>query len=257
MKKICAFIIILVLFFSIGSSAEQVNIEDNQKDKNDYELILDSFEKTGSTFYNYNINGHAVMDNKFLSFEEMDIIFDELATKFDINKENMEYTRSEQKDFRQIYIYDKKSQNKAERAISIIIDSERCQNIEQTHIIVDISTNQVYKGIVEDYIKLKNNLKKYSKNIDVYSCISGFFEGKIDEKCYNNIANNILSSLDAQKKDEIRDDNILSITAYTKKLSDYIKYGEEKINVNTSVRYSEYYDKTFVYIGTPLITLEY
>lgn len=146
---------------------------------------------------------------------------------------------------------------KQKEPISIIIDSERCKSIEQTHIIVDIGTNQVYKGIVEDYIKLKNNLKKYSKNIDIYSCISGFFEGKIDEKCYNNIVDNILYSLDAQKKDEMKDVNILSTTAYTEKLSDYIKYGEEKINVNASVRYSEYDDKTFVYIGTPLITLEY
>jgi len=68
---------------------------------------------------------------------------------------------------------------------------------------------------------------------------------------------NILYSLDAQKKDEMKDVNILSTTGYTEKLSDYIKYGEEKINVNASVRYSEYDDKTFVYIGTPLITLEY
>ncbi|CAH2211858.1 YwmB family TATA-box binding protein [Tepidibacter aestuarii] len=257
MKRIFGFIIILVLFFSMASSAEQVNVEDNQKDKKDYELIIDSFEKTNSTFDNYNINGHAMMDNKFLSFEEMDKIVDELVTKFDIDKQNIEYTRSEQTDFRQIYVYDKNRQNKAERGISIIIDSERCQSMEQTHIIVDINTNQVYKGIVEDYIKLKNNLKKYSKDIDIYSCISGFFEGKIDEKCYNNIVDNILSNLDAQKKDEIQDVNILSTTGYTKKLSDCIKYGEDKINVNASIRYSEYDDKTFIYIGTPLITLEY
>lgn len=257
MKRIFGFIIILVLFFSMVSSAEQINVEDNQKDKNDYELILNSFENTGSTFDNYSINGHAMMDNKFLSFEEMDKILEEFIIKFDIDKETMEYTRSEQKDFRQIYVYDKNSQNKADRVISIIIDSERCKSMEQTHIIVDINTNQVYKGIVEDYTKLKNNLKKYSKNIDIYSCIIGFFEGKIDEKCYNNIVDDILYSLDAQKKNEMKDVNILSTTGYSKKLSDYIKYGEEKINVNASVRYSEYDDKTFVYIGTPLITLEY
>lgn len=257
MKKVLGVIIILVLFFSMISSAEQVNLDDNQKDRNDYELILDSFEKTGSTFDNYNINAHAMMDNEFLSFEEMDKIVNEIVAKFGIDKERMEYTRSEQKDFRQIYVYDRNSQNKAERGISIIIDSERCQSMEQTHIIVDINTNQVYKGIVEDYIKLKNNLKKYSKNIDVYSCICGFFEGKIDEKCYNNIVDDILSSLDAQKKDEIQDDNILSTTGYTKNLGNCIEYGEDKINVNASVRYSEYDDKTFVYIGTPLITLEY
>ncbi|MEJ8552631.1 YwmB family TATA-box binding protein [Tepidibacter sp. Z1-5] len=257
MKRIFAFIIILVLFFSMISSAEQINVEDNQKDRNDYELILNSFEKTGSAFDNYKINGHAMMDNKFLSFEEMDKILEELMIKFDIDKQTIEYTRSEQTDFRQIHICDKNRQNKADRYISIIIDSERCKSMEQTHIIVDIDTNQVYKDIVEDYVQLKNNLKKYSKNIDIYSCICAFFEGKIDEKCYNNIVDNILYSLDAQKKDEMKDVNILSTTGYTEKISDYIKYGEEKINVNASVRYSEYDDKTFVYIGTPLITLEY
>jgi hypothetical protein len=236
----------MVLLLSIISYAQQ--------NQNGYDKIVDAFEKTDSNFESYNINGHAQIDDKFLSFEEMNDIANKINESLGIDISNLEYTKTEQDNFRQVYTY---SKNMDSHGVSVIIESEKCENVEQTHIIVDINNNEVYKDIVENYTKLKNILKNYSSNLDLYSCIIGYFEEKVDKKCYNSIAKNIFSDLNAVKKEEIQDENMLSVTGYTSDLNEYIAYGGNKVNLNVSLRYSEYEDKTFVYIGTPLIVLEY
>ncbi|SHH19553.1 YwmB family TATA-box binding protein [Tepidibacter thalassicus] len=247
MKRLFYFAIIIVLLLSVISSYAQ-------QSQGGYDKILDAFKKTNSNFEGYNINGHVKLDNKFLSFEEIDKIVNEINKSLGVDLDNLEYTKTDDKNLRQVYTYFK---NDEKQGISVKVDSEKCENMEETHITVDINNYQVYKDIVKNYLKLKNILKNYSRNVDIFSCIIGSFKEKVDKKCYNSIANNIFSNLNAVKKEEIQDENILSVTGYTSNLNDYISYGGNKINLNVSLRYSEYDDKTFIYIGTPLIVLEY
>ncbi len=247
MKRLFCLGIILVLFVSILS-------ESKAEEESGYDEMVHAFEKTKATFEGYNVNGHAQMEDTFLNFENMEKIASDLNKSFGINEKNVAYTKTEEKNFRQVYAYGKNEENKG---VSIIVESERCENVEQTHIIVDINKNEVYKDIVETYAKMKNELSEYDEDLDIYTCITGSFEGKLNNESYDKIMKRVFLNMNGVEKERIEDENLISVTGYSNKLKEYIKYGGNKVNLNASLRYSEYDNKTFVYIGTPLIILEY
>ena len=60
------------------------------------------------------------------------------------------------------------------------------------------------------------------------------------------------------KIDEIRNNNYISVTAYSNLLKENdLEYLENKINLNIGIRYSENEDKTLIYMATPIIKLDY
>ncbi|KXZ39039.1 TATA-box binding [Alkalithermobacter thermoalcaliphilus JW-YL-7 = DSM 7308] len=244
MKRLFCFAIILVLFVSILSISQA-------QGENGYEEILNVFEKTNSNFEGYYINGHVEISDRFLEFKEMEEIIDSLNSIYGIRKSDLNYTKSEENGFRQMYTY---TQNENLENVSVIVQSQLSENVEETHIIIDIQSNQVYKSIVSNYEKVRDILSKYSEKVDIYTCLIGSYEGNVD---YINKANYVLKKLGAEKVEEIIDDRFISLTGYTKNIKEYISFAKRKVNVNVSVRYSEYDNKTYIYIGTPLIVLEY
>ncbi|OPJ56074.1 YwmB family TATA-box binding protein [Alkalithermobacter paradoxus] len=247
MKRLFCFAIILVLFVSILSISQA-------QGESGYDELLNVFNKTNSNFESYSINGHVELSNKFLEFEEMKSIINKLNIIYGINSSDLEYVQTEQEGFRQVYTHTGNGQGEN---VSVIVQSQLSENVEETHIIVDIRSNEVYKSIVNNYKKMKDVLSEYSSLVDIYTCISGSFDGKIEDEQYDIIASDIFSKLSANESERAEDENFISLTGYTKKIKEHITYAGKKVNLNVSVRYSDYEDKTYIYIGTPLIALEY
>ena len=64
--------------------------------------------------------------------------------------------------------------------------------------------------------------------------------------------------MNAKEIDKIRNNNYISVTAYSNLLKETdLEYLENKINLNIGIRYSENEDKTLIYMATPIIKLDY
>jgi len=50
------------------------------------------------------------------------------------------------------------------------------------------------------------------------------------------------------------EDDILSFSIFTPYIEQYIYTGSRKMNLNIAIRFNEYEDKTYIWIGTPIIT---
>ena len=132
------------------------------------------------------------------------------------------------------------------------------KNNDESYIIVDILDNKVYKNIVGIYTILEKSLYKYSNVVDISTCISGEFYKKSQFNKYDDILEKILYNMNAEEIDRIENENMISITAYSKLLDkNYLEYLGNKINLNIGIRYSEDEDKTLIYIATPIIKLDY
>ena len=83
-----------------------------------------------------------------------------------------------------------------------------------------------------------------------------YFYAKLSIKIF--IKEKILYNMNAEEIDRIENENMISITAYSKLLDkNYLEYLGNKINLNIGIRYSEDEDKTLIYIATPIIKLDY
>ena len=120
------------------------------------------------------------------------------------------------------------------------------------------SIKNVQEDGINDIITLTEELfKNYEKNVEITTCLIGTIDGKLSNEYTKNTVPEILNELSFQIVDIYQDGELVSYTAYTEKMEDYILAGDDRINLNIALRYNEYDDNTLVWIGTPIITSGY
>ena len=240
-KVIASFFILMLIgmFISYGDN-----------DNNEYNKLLDTFNNTQAQFKFYNIKANGFIDYDITKNEIKDICID-IINDLGLEESDIKWEEKWNSQEKQIYIESKIQ----EKSISIIGIKK---NSSESYIIIDILENKVYKNIVDIYTILEKSLYKYPSNIDISTCISGEFHKKIQFNKYNDILEEILYNMNAEEIDRIENDNMVSVTAYSKFLEDnYLEYLGNQINLNIGIRYSEDEDKTLIYIATPIIKLDY
>ena len=247
MKKLLGISILLILFFGM------INSYAGYSENYGYDKLISTFENSNAKFKYYNMKA-SININKNLNIKEMQDIAIKLNKEFGFSDDSVKWSKITEDGLNQIYT----QSNKNDMNMSVIIQNISKENKGESYIIVDINENKVYKNIVGNYAKLQKSLEEYSDKVDIYTCLIGEYDKKISLNKSNNIVTNILNNLNAKEIERIEDDNFISVTSYSKELNGTnIEYLGKKVNLNIGMRYSEYDQKTLIYIATPLIRLDY
>ncbi|WP_455543428.1 YwmB family TATA-box binding protein [Intestinibacter sp.] len=236
---ICLFIVFLSLF-----SVVMIYGQSNQTEWID--KFIESFEMTDSNFKFYNLKS-SIMIQKDVDIKELQSICVEIAQNLgdNHNELNLKKRKSE------IFV----NYNDKNTVISIVGVKK---NSKEFYIIVDILNNKVYKNIENIYVKLENELEKYSNQININVCIAGEYTKKLKNTKISDILQKILYNMYAEKIDDIEEENFLSVNAYSKLLKENnLKYLNREMNLNIGIRYSEDDDRTTIYMATPIIKIDY
>lgn len=221
-----------------------------ENDNSEYNKLLETFEDTQANFKFYNIKANALIDYDITKNEIKDICID-IINDLGLEESDIKWEEKWNEKEKQVYI----QSNISDKSISII---GMKKNNKESYIIVDILDNKVYKNIVDIYTILEKSLYKHSNIVDISTCISGEFYKKLQFNKYDDILQEILYNMNAEEIDKVENENMISVTAYSKLLEDnYLEYLGHKINLNIGIRYSEDEDKTLIYIATPIIKLDY
>lgn len=240
-KGIASFFILMLIgiFISYGDT-----------DNGGYDKFLETFNKTQADFKFYNIKANGLINYDITKNEIKDICID-IINDLGLEESDIKWGEKWDEKEKQVYI----QSNTLDKSISII-GIKKSSN--ESYIIVDILDNKVYKDIVDIYTILEKSLYKYSNIVDISTCISGEFSKKLQFGKYDDILQEILYNMCAEEIDRVENENMVSITAYSKLLEEnYLEYLGNKINLNIGIRYSEDDDKTLIYIATPIIKLDY
>jgi hypothetical protein len=100
-------------------------------------------------------------------------------------------------------------------------------------------------------------LDKSRIDAGVTSCITGAFSGRLKKDEMNEICKMVFKEADAKKVEGIKDGNLISVSAYSSSMGDYIQAGNNRINLNIALRYNSYEDKTYIWLAAPVILTEY
>ena len=240
-KIICSFFILMLIgiFISYG---------DNEN--NGYNKFLETFNNTQADFKFYNIKANGLINYDISKNEIKDICID-IVNDLGLEESNIKWDEKWDENEKQIYI----QSNNSDKNISIIGIKK---NSNESYIIIDILDNKLYKDIVDIYTIIETSLHKYSNIVDISTCISGEFSKNLQFSKCNDILQEILYNMNAEEIDRVKNENMISVTAYSKLLDkNYLEYLGNKINLNIGIRYSEDDDKTLIYIATPIIKLDY
>ncbi|RKD21972.1 TATA-box binding [Caminicella sporogenes DSM 14501] len=243
MKKLGLYIFILMLFFlSIFSSAEEKQNED---------LVDLALKKSGAQMKEVNINSYVIFKNTYIPIDKGKQICDDISESLNLSALDSKIYKEE--GFFQITI-----EGKFEKDIytTIILQSSQFDDFKESSIVLDVVSTKSELDFQEVCDTIRNVLKTYGNpnlNINLTGCYDGFKDTVEIEK----IINGIFTEIKAEKVEGIIDENVVSITGYVENLKDYITVGGKKVNINIAGRYNSYEDKTYIWIGTPLIVTEY
>ncbi len=90
----------------------------------------------------------------------------------------------------------------------------------------------------------------------IFSCIKGEFNDKLD-RVLSNQAVELMSKLDANETESLKEKDFYSISAYSEQMSRTIPTKNHDMNIQLGLRKSGMGTKTSFVIGTPILIIEY
>ena len=244
--KVIKIITSFLLLFVLGMFTSYAKVKYNNWTEN----FIKTFEQTDVNFKFYNIKINATVANKN-SEDDIKQMCVEIIRCFDISEDKIKWNIKKEKDEMKIYAEVK------DNTYSISFAAIK-KNNKEYYIIIDILNNKVYKNIVDIYPNLDKLLRERSVDVEISTCMAVEYTKNLQLDKSNDILENILYNMSAKEIDRIRDNNYISVTAYSNLLVENdLEYLDDKINLNIGIRYSENEDKTLIYMATPIIKLEY
>jgi len=105
--------------------------------------------------------------------------------------------------------------------------------------------------------KITGITKNFGVSPQISTCLIGWLDGKLRaEECHESLSDAFMV-IDGMIIDKLEAEHFVSYTGFTSEISDWLQVGDKKINLNMAMRYSSYDNRTYVTIGSPIITREY
>lgn len=271
LKALGASAIIIVIFISILIfTNQQVPAKSNEEEqerkiektiikevKKDDNVLMTAFEASEGQLEGTNISIWSQIKEGDYNLEEMEEISLECASLLDLEK-NAEIDITEDGDYNKVMVTNQKEED---IYITIVMENLKKEGLAtESYLLVDLFLSKNYKDItrIEDAI-----LDYFTKNKFDYEnaiTILGTFSNKMNIDIMREVIGKTFKSIDGQViegMEETEYGDMVSLTGYSPKLQNNIQLAGEQINLNAAMRYSEHDQKTYIWIGTPLISTEY
>lgn len=244
-KSLVAVILIMMMTPGITFSQEQE------------QLLVGALKVTGAEPEMMDIVDWSVINREFLDFSQMKKCRDEILEIFDAKEKIFDETQENSERYR---ILNTVAKLDSETFLQIILQSvhlpEEYEKEPQTYLVVNVSGKNLDKvadcgrKAQEAVISLKGKSK-------ITSCVTGSFNGKLDKAKQEQVLENIYDYLNISYTTKMQDEYTLNLMGYSPLLTEDIQILDKTYNINIAMRYNLEDDKTYIWIGTPVISLEH
>lgn len=217
------------------------------------EAIITSFESTGANVFESMISCWTKINDKFLTIKQIEA--EMTAVIEGINPDRATITKNVESgdQLNKIVMYC----SKGNKSYNIAIESVKQETSGETYIVVDVSMDRSYRDLKTERQNIAKALKVDEESINFSSCIIGTYKGKLEEREAEKKSRIALQSINAKKVEGVENDELKSISAFSSSVGSYVVSDRSRVNVQLAIRYSSYDDKTYIWIGTPLIPMGY
>ena len=221
-----------------------------------FSILKEAFNASGAEHLNSEIYIWSRGGNWFEGFNSLEKMTDDFEADFGIIKNDLyskNYINNDSVDKIEI-IGTTSDENKINITAQI---SGKSSTLTETYVSVSVSTDFKNCELEKIAENIENSFRKYNLEPIQSTCITGYFDGKLDQKTLNTISKNIFKDSSASKVNGITDRNLISVSAYSPAISDSINVDGKKVNLNFAIRYNSYEDKTYIWLASPVITVEH
>lgn len=217
------------------------------------EALITSFESTGADVLESTISSWAKLNDKFLTIEQLEALMTKVLSGINPDKATVVKNIESDDQLNKLLLYG----SKGNKSYNIALESVRQEAGGETYIVVDVSMDKSYKDLKTEKQVIASAVQVGESSIHFSSCIIGTYKGKLPSAEADKKSRIALESINAKKVEGIDNEELKSISAFSSNVDGYIMSNQDRVNVQLAMRYSSYDDKTYIWIGTPLIPIEY
>lgn len=243
-KKLFVYIFILALSISVvfGNSPEALKPE---------LAVKTAFSESAAKLDHININSYVIINNKFIAIDNASKICDDISEKLDMKKISFKQDQDEN----YCLITANGILDEGVHA-TIILQSSKLEDFKESSIVVDVIETRDEYDLEKLCGKIRNVLLNYG-DVNLNVNVSGYYDGLVEGKELKTRIDSLLKTVGAKEVEGIHTDQLVSITGYAPNIQEHISYCGKKANINIAARFNSYENKTYIWIGTPLIVEEY
>ncbi|MEN3005697.1 YwmB family TATA-box binding protein [Dehalobacterium formicoaceticum] len=219
-----------------------------------YPSMEGSFQQSQATFAETKLQGWAKINEKYAAQEELSAFGGQiqgiLGIKNPITKEEISEDR-----FRSLKIKGQIEKNfEAEVVFQSLKDTK---NQEETYLIISMVDRRGTGNLKEMEESIHTSFRLFDQQPKINQLLIGFYGGKLSPKSCQNRINEIFSALDGKIIGEVEEENYLSKTGYVPNFEETLKVDQQDLNLQAAMFYDELADRTYLYLGSPLIYADY
>ena len=233
-------ILVNLLFIPFYSSKALDHQGDLVKILNDFDLEIEEF----------NINAHVSLDKIFMDPMEAKIMIKGLAESLRLEEISLEDYSVEENT--QINL---EGVTENENTV-MIVQAAKTEDVVETNIIVDVTS----KDSKRDLKALEETIRKVMSpygNAEITTCITASKKEQLSIARQKQTIRDIMECLEVTEVEVFSDGNIVSMTGFSNMIDQWKQYNNKKVNINMAMRYSTYENKTYLWLGSPFITIGY
>ena len=247
---------IALLFFSFALSIaiirinrfgfvrEQTSIEDS---------LVKSIGSTKAQIMESTISAWSKINDSFLTEEQIAAELDAVLTIIDPDKSTVNIVKEASDRMNKQTL----NASTGSKYYNITVESVKREKGGETYVLMDVSINNSGKELFAERQKLEQYFAAKSITPKISSVVIGVYNGKLTENEMRSKIADAMSSVKAKEVEGLQNDQVKSISAFSGNINDFVLSNNKKVNMQIAMRYSSYDDKTYIWIGSPLIHVEY
>lgn len=250
-KTVFAYIFLFSALFLLFTTNCVNNINKSEESE---KILIKAFNTSNAEVVSTEIYFWGHTENKCSSYSELkklaNICSEELGIIKNLSYSKKEYENNNDK------TYEISGVTKYDNLVDINIHYKNGEHKAQ-YIMVSVVEDGSVSTLEMTRSTLCRIFEKNKITPETSTCITGTFNGELGYDKLNGICNDIFSEAGAHKVEGIEEGNFLSISAYSPSINNSILSNGRKINLNLALRYNSYEGKTYIWLGTPVITTGY
>lgn len=233
MKKWSKYIVITLIMVLVVLSIS--------KSTDGKESIMSCFKKSQAEFIRMDIEGSA----EFFSDEDVETILKTMLKSSEIKGDYKVFTD----DMTHLVL---KNNN-----FEVHIKGRQLQDKKAVYVSFMLSHNSTFENINNIWRTISEAFAVYNVEPSFSTLIQGKYNKKFSITQMKKIGEKVFFENGAEVIGKIDDGKVVSLYGYMPGLGNNIDVSRKKVNLNVALRYSEVNCCTYIWIGNPIITLEY
>lgn len=251
-KSLFLIIVVIILIPVLGFT---------QRKPDDRDVLMDILEEVGGEFIEADIDMGGTIMEEFISKEEILTIGDkvrrELGIQGHMNLEEYYFEELVQEEgFIQLTVQGLDGYHNHINFTLYTSENEEGEAGE-TGLFINVINKLEFIKINDIILEIEKIFDKYQKTISITKCLVGTFNEDINQKDINKNLLRAMKPIKGKIVEKYKEDEVLSYSIYTPYIKEYIYTGSQKMNLNIGIRFNEYENKNYIWIGTPIISIGY